>query len=318
MVGDGSGAAVGDGGMFDEFSSPRSEAVADSSAFGDSLGVAGSRGLWEATGVAFRVGIDSRVGLDAGTTVCSGPGVLRVMLMGSGSGVGVGTGTSGRCGVDFTNATVGDAAGSGLSSGVGFPLGSVDTTFLAPVGSGVGVGVAFTKAAEGVVAGTAVAFGSGDTTILTTVDSGVALGVEFTKTTGGVVPGIVVAFDSGDTTILSAVDSGFAVGVDVLTFGVETGLSDGAAVIKVLVTADDFGAASTLVPALFLTQSSISGSKRSRSFARAGSRSIAICVLTRPLSLDRLLLKLRISSAVSRSYIPSTIAGTRTVHNVCD
>jgi hypothetical protein len=274
------------------------------------------------------------------------------MLRGSGSGVGVGTGTSGRCGVDFTKTTEGDAVGSGVFSGSGVPLDSADTMILAAAGSGVGVGVEFTKAAGGDVAGTAVALGSSGTTTLTAADSGVGVGVEFTKATGGVVPGTVVALDSGDTTILSgadsgvgagveftkatrgvvpgtigaldsgdmtmlsAVDSGVGVGVEVLTPGVETGLKDGAAVIKVLVTAEDFGAASTLVPALFLTQSSISGSKRSRSFARACSRSTAICVLTRPLSLDRFLLKLRISSAVSRSYIPPTIAGTRTVHNV--
>jgi len=202
------------------------------------------------------------------------------MLNGCGSGVGVGTGTIGRCGVDFTKATEGDALGSGVFSGSGIPLDSAETTILAAAGSGVGVGVEFTKAA------------------------------------GGVVPGTAVALDSGDMTILSAADSGVGVGVELLTPGVETGLKDGAAVIKVLVTAEDFGAVSTLVPALFLTQSSISGSKRSRSFARACSRSTAICVLTRPLSLDRFLLKLRISSAVSRSYMPPTIAGTRTVHNV--
>jgi hypothetical protein len=235
------------------------------------------------------------------------------MLRGSGSGVGVGTGTSGRCGVDFTKATEGDAVGSGVFSGSGIPLDS-DMMTLAAAGSGVGVGVEFTKAAGGDVAGTAVALGPGGTTILTAADSGV--GVEFTKATRGVVPGTIGALDSGDMTMLSAVDSGVGVGVAVLTPGVETGRTDGAAVIKVLVTAEDFGAASTLVPALFLTQSSISGSKRSRSFARACSRSTAICVLTRPLSLDRFLLKLRISSAVSRSYIPPTIAGTRTVHNV--
>jgi hypothetical protein len=202
------------------------------------------------------------------------------MLNGCGSGVGVGTGTIGRCGVDFTKATEGDALGSGVFSGSGIPLDSAETTILAAA------------------------------------DSGVEVGVEFTKAAGGVVPGTAVALDSGDMTILSAADSGVGVGVELLTPGVETGLKDGAAVIKVLVTAEDFGAVSTLVPALFLTQSSISGSKRSRSFARACSRSTAICVLTRPLSLDRFLLKLRISSAVSRSYMPPTIAGTRTVHNV--
>jgi hypothetical protein len=273
------------------------------------------------------------------------------MLRGSGSGVGVGTGTSGRCDVDFTRPAEGDAVGSGVFSGSGIPLDSAETTILAAAGSGVGVGVEFAKAA-GDVAGTAVALGSGDTTILTVADSGVGAGVEFIKVilgvvpgtvgalgsgdttilsaldsgvgvgvelikaTRGVVPGTVGALDSGDMTILSAVDSGVGVGVAVLAPGVETGRKDGAAVIKVLVTAEDFGAASTLVPALFLTQSSISGSKRSRSFARACNRSTAICVPTRPLSLDRFLLRLRISSAVSRSYMPSTIAGTRTVHNV--
>ena len=233
------------------------------------------------------------------------------MLRGSGSGVGVGTGTNGRCDVDFTKPAEGDAVGSGVFSGSGIPLDSAETTILAAAGSAVGVGVEFTKAA-----GTAVALGSGDTTILSAFESGVGVGVEFIKATRGVVPGTVGALDSGDMTILSAVDSGVGVGVAVLAPGVETGRKDGAAVIKVLVTAEDFGAASTLVPALFFTQSSISGSKRSRSFARACRRSTAICVLTRPLSLARFLLKLRISSAVSRSYMPSTIAGTRTVHNV--
>src|ERR1700739_1678828 len=204
------------------------------------------------------------------------------MLNGCGSGVGVGTGTSGRCGVDFTKPTGGDVAGSGLSSGSG------------------------------------VALDSGDTTILIAVDSGVGVGVELTKAAGGDITGTAVTLGSGDTTVLTAVGSRVGVGVEVLTPGVETGLKDGVAdVIKVLVTAEDFGS-STLVPALFLTQSSISGSKRSRSFARACSRSTAIWVLTRPLSLDRFLLKPRISSAVSRSYMPSTIAGTRAFHNVCD
>lgn len=238
------------------------------------------------------------------------------MLRGSGNGVGVGPGTSGRCRVDFTKATEGDAVGSGIFSGSGIPLDSADTTISAAADSGVGAGVEFAKATGGDVASTAVAWGSGDMTTLSGAGSGVGVGVEFIKATRGVVPGIVGALDSGDMTILSAVDSGVGVGVAVLAPGVETGRKDGAAVIKVLVTAEDFGAASTLLPALFLTQSSISGSKRSRSFARACSRSTAICVLTRPLSLDRFLLRLRISSAVSRSYMPSTIAGTRTVHNV--
>ena len=183
------------------------------------------------------------------------------MLNGGGSGVGVGTDTGGRCGVDFTKATGGDdVAGSGVSSGFG------------------------------------VALDCGDTTILTAADSGVGAGVEFTKATEGDITGAAVAFGSGDTSILTAVDSGVGAGVEVLTPGVETALKGGAAdVIKVLVTAEDFGDTSTLVPALFLTQSSISGSKRSRRLVRACSRSTAIWVLTRPLSLDRFLLKLRIS-----------------------
>jgi hypothetical protein len=230
--------------------------------------------------VALGLGIDSRAGLGSGITVCTGRGALCVVFRGPGSGAGVGTGASGRCGVEFTKATEGDAAGSGVSSGFGVCLDSADTTILAAVDSGIGVGV------------------------------------EFIKATRGVVPGTVGALVSGDMTILSALDSGVGVGAEVVGPGLETGLEDGAAVMKVLVTAEDFGAASTLVPALFLTQSSISGSKRSRSFARACSRSTAIWVLTRPLSLDRFLLKLRISSGVSRSYMPSTIAGTRTVHNV--
>jgi hypothetical protein len=198
------------------------------------------------------------------------------MLNGCGSGVGVGTGTSGRCGVDLTKVTGGDVAGSGVSSGSGVALDSGATTILTGAGSGLGVLVEFTRATGGDEAGTAVALGSDDTTILTALDSGVAIGVELTKATGGDITGTAVALGPGDTTILTAVDSG-VVGVEVLTPGVETGLKDGAAdVIKVLVTAGDFGSTSTLVPALFLTQSSISGSKRSRSFARASSRSTAI------------------------------------------
>jgi hypothetical protein len=238
------------------------------------------------------------------------------MVRGSGSGVGVGTGTSGRCAVDLTKATEGDAVGPGVFSGSGIPLDSADTTILAAAGSGVGVGVEFTKLAGGDVAGIAVALGSGDTTILSGADSGVGAGVGSIKAIRGVAPGTVGALDSGEMTILSADVSGGGVGFEVLTAGVETGLKDGAAVIKVLVTAEDLGDASTLVAALFFTQSSISGSKRSRSFTRACSRSTAICVLTSPLSLDRFLPKLRISSAVSRSNMPPTIAGTRTVHNV--
>ena len=154
------------------------------------------------------------------------------MLNGCGSGVGVGTGTSGRCGVDLTKVTGRDVAGSGVSSGSG------------------------------------VALDSGATAILTGASSGVGVLVEFTRATGGDEAGTAVALVSDDTTILTAFDSGVGVGVEVLTPGVETGLKDGAAdVIKVLVTAVDFGSTSTLVPALFLTQSSISGSKRSRSFA---------------------------------------------------
>lgn len=142
-------------------------------------------------------------------------------------------------------------------------------------------------------------------------------GVDFTTATGGDVTGAGVALGSGDTTILTAFASGGGVGVELLMLGVGAALKGGAAdVVKAPVTAGDFGTASTLLPALSLTQSSISGSKRSRSFARACSRSTAICVLTRPLSVDRFLLKLRISSAVSRLYMPCTIAGTRTVHNV--
>jgi len=95
-------------------------------------------------------------------------------------------------------------------------------------------------------------------------------GVEFTKSTGGDATGAGVALDSGDTTILAAVGSGVGVGVELLTPGVEKALKGGPAdVLKVPVTAGDFGTASTLLPALLLTQSSISGSKRSRSFARA-------------------------------------------------
>jgi len=100
------------------------------------------------------------------------------MLNGCGSGVGVGTGTIGRCGVDFTKATEGDALGSGVFSGSGIPLDSAETTILAAAGSGVGVGVEFTKAAGGVVPGTAVALDSGDMTILSAADSGVGVGVE--------------------------------------------------------------------------------------------------------------------------------------------
>src|ERR1700757_4936531 len=99
------------------------------------------------------------------------------MLRGSGSGVGVATGTTGRCDVDFTKPAE-DAVGSGVLSGSGIPLDSAETTILAAVGSGVGVGVEFTKAAGGDVVGTAVALGSGDTTILTAADSGVGAGVE--------------------------------------------------------------------------------------------------------------------------------------------
>src|ERR1700739_3806104 len=228
------------------------------------------------------------------------------MLRGSGS-VGVGTGTSGRCGVDFTKATEGDAVGSGVSSSFDAFLDSADATILTAAASGLWVGADFTKAAGGDVAGTVGALGSGDTTILSALVAGVGVGVEVINATRGVAPGTVGALDSGEMTIFGAPDSGVGVGVEASTPGVEPGLKDGAAVIKVLVTAEDFGPASPLVPALFLTQSSISGSKRSRSFARACSRSTAVCVLTRPLSLDRFLLKLRISSAVSRSYIPSTI-----------
>ncbi|HEX6566685.1 MAG TPA: hypothetical protein VF020_20505, partial [Chthoniobacterales bacterium] len=209
------------------------------------------------------------------------------MLRGSGSDVGVGTGTGGSCDVDFTKPAEGDAVGSGVFSGSGVPLDSAETTILTAADSGIGAGVEFIKVIRGVVPGTVGALGSGDTTILSALDSGVGVGVELIKATRGVVPGTVGALDSGDMTILSAVDSGVGVVVALLAPGVETGRKDGAAVIKVLVTAEHFGTASTLVPALFLTQSSISGSKRSRSFARACSRSTASCVLTRPLSLDR-------------------------------
>src|ERR1700733_11940381 len=142
-------------------------------------------------------------------------------------------------------------------------------------------------------------------------------GVEFTSATGREIAGIGVPLGSGDTTILTAVGSGVGAGVEFLIPGVDKALNDGAAdVVKVSVTADDFGTTAILLPALFLTQSSISGSRRSRGFARAGNKSAAICVLTRPLSVARFLLKATISSAVCRSYIPSTMAGTRTVQSV--
>jgi hypothetical protein len=191
------------------------------------------------------------------------------MLNGCGSGVGVGTGTIRRCGVDFTKATGGDVAGASVA------LGSGATTILTAVGSGVVV--EFTKATGGDEAGIVVALGPGATTILTAVGSGVGAGVELTKATGGDLTDTAVDLGSGATTILTGADSAVGAGVEVLAPGVETALKGGAAdVIKVLVTAEDFGSTSTLVPAFFLTQSSISGSKRSRSFARACSRSTAI------------------------------------------
>ncbi|HXM03810.1 MAG TPA: hypothetical protein VN939_14455, partial [Chthoniobacterales bacterium] len=110
-------------------------------------------------------------------------------------------------------------------------------------------------------------------------------GVELSNATRGEIAGIGVPPGSGDTTILTAVGSGVGAGVELLIPGVDAALKVGAAdVVKVPVTVDDFGTTSTLVPALFLTQSSISGSRRSRSFARACNKSAAICVLTRPLS----------------------------------
>lgn len=124
-------------------------------------------------------------------------------------------------------------------------------------------------------------------------------GFEFSNATWGEIAGIGVPLDSGDTTILTAVGSGVGMAVELLIPGVETALKVGVTdVVKVPVTADDFGTTSTLVPALFLTQSSISGSRRSRSFARACNKSAAICVLVRPLSVAWFLLKVTISSAV--------------------
>jgi hypothetical protein len=102
-------------------------------------------------------------------------------------------------------------------------------------------------------------------------------GVELSNATRGEIAGIGVPPGSGDTTILTAVGSGVGADVELLIPGVDAALKVGAAdVVKVPVTADDFGTTSTLVPALFLTQSSISGSRRSRSFARACNKSAAI------------------------------------------
>ena len=139
----------------------------------------------------------------------------------------------------------------------------------------------------------------------TTIGGDVAAGVEVTIAAGaeitriGVPLGSGIPSDCGDTTIWIGVASGLGLGVEVLALGVEIGLKIGTAdVVKVSVTADDFGTTSTLVPALFLTQSSISGSRRSRSFARARSKSAASCVLIRPLSVAWALLKLMISSGI--------------------
>src|ERR1700722_6233845 len=86
-------------------------------------------------------------------------------------------------------------------------------------------------------------------------------GVEFTIATEGEIPDIGVPLGFGDTTILTAVGSGVGAGVELLIPGVDTTLKGAADVVKVPVIADDFGTTSTLVPALFLTQSSISGSR---------------------------------------------------------
>jgi hypothetical protein len=165
------------------------------------------------------------------------------------------------------------------------------------MGAGGGCGVeSATAIGVGVAAGVEFAIAIG---------VGVAAGVELTTAAGaeitriGVPLGSGIPSDCGDTTIWIGVASGLGLGVEVLALGVEIGLKIGAAdVVKVSVTADDFGTTSTLVPALFLTQSSISGSRRSRSFARACNKSAAICILVRSLSVVWFLLKVTISSAV--------------------
>jgi hypothetical protein len=80
-----------------------------------------------------------------------------------------------------------------------------------------------------------------------------------------------VSFGSGDTTMVTGVGSGVAgvLGVETGTAGAASGCSGGGVnAVKPPVIVEDLAIASTLAPARFLTQSSTSGSKRSRSFAR--------------------------------------------------
>jgi hypothetical protein len=81
-----------------------------------------------------------------------------------------------------------------------------------------------------------------------------------------------VSFGSGDTTMFTGVGSDVAgvLGLETGAEGVAIGCSGGGVnAVKPPVIVDDLAIASTLAPDRFLTQSSTSGSKRSRSFARA-------------------------------------------------